>query len=150
MENKQSANTQIVVHADLSANLGAGLAAYFQILADGHNADLFQLHLHTSVPLLGIRGTELREYDGTDTSKPVYPATNRTVSDVFPSPAFHDSRGHHHFHLLLMGDYPCGVGSLLLTNSDYSRCNLSHICVQYVCSMCFRLCKDWLVYIAQL
>ena len=39
---------------------------------------------------------ELRSYEGTDTSKPIYLAINGTIFDVSASPAFYGPGGHYH------------------------------------------------------
>ena len=46
---------------------------------------------HTKLP-----DAELRQYDGTDTTKPIYLAINGTIFDVSVSPSFYGPGGHYH------------------------------------------------------
>lgn len=45
---------------------------------------------------LRVQERDLREYDGTDNSKPIYLAINGTIFDVSASPAFYGPGGHYH------------------------------------------------------
>lgn len=45
---------------------------------------------------LSIKEPDLRDYDGTDSSKPIYLAIDGTIYDVSASPAFYGPGGSYH------------------------------------------------------